>query len=92
MTPNRGFSSFGMRADMERRGVPVDPQPEPEPVDPPKQPRKPSTIEVMVTPVLDHEAMVAVTDEITARVRAAFQQGIREGLAEAEQMLGADAG
>jgi hypothetical protein len=91
MTSSFGrVSSFGQRAEMERRGmVPLesdDPAAK-EPV-PAETPRSRSNLEILVTPILDREAMVAIADEVTATIRDAFQRGFTEGIAEAERELG----
>lgn len=87
MTAARGFASFGQRAEMERQGI--LPDRDPDLVEKP-EPRK-NTVEILVTPVIDRDALVAVTDQIsaqiTAAVKAAFQQGITEGIAEAEYIM-----
>ncbi len=89
MTASRGFNSFGMRADLERRGLlpAAEPEETPVPAEVPAPPPKGGTLEILITPVIDEEALVAVTDRIAEAVRAAFQRGVAEGIADAESAL-----
>ncbi len=95
-TPSFGrVSSFGQRAEMERRGlIPAEPVSVagPPPVEAPAEQkgRARSTVEITVTPILDRDAMMAIADEVTATIRDAFQRGFSEGVAEAERQLDID--
>jgi hypothetical protein len=97
---NRGWASFGLRAELERQGIPPEPEPaaveDPPPaaVEEPKPRTRVGWVEISVLPVLYQEALIAVTDQIAAAiksaVKSAFQEGVAEAVAEAEAMMDDD--